>query len=553
MWENVGMTITDIADVPGRLPPDDPTFEPPPDEWSSDPWSFDPSSFESALGSSSFGPSSSGPRPEYDSMPDARTLSPHVRRQLLLGRFLDDAEVEDRQLAVSAARRAVRIEELRRMSVMIAAEEEAEDLARPPGLRANAGQEAGWSIRNRAAVELSTEVAMAFTVSKNAARRLIEESRTLVADLPATLEALHTGTVRYEHARLIANTAWSLPEEARGAFEEEVLPWAKTLIYSAFRAKVLQARERLHSESMEERHERAAAFRSVTLEPGEDGVGLLTVRDSNEVVAAIYNRITDIALPTFTGDPRTLAQRRADVATEILLKGDLCAVTDDAPATGTGTESATGTAGSGRRLGHGITAQVHIEIPVLALLGQDTTPATLDGSIPIDPATARRLVADAPGFYRLLTDPITGSVVAFDDRYRYLPKSLRRAVELVDGTCTAPWCDATANESHGHHPDEWARSRDTSLANSALVCGADHRTIHNTRWTMVKLPDGDKMWISPCGRTRRVAPLRRLSPAFVQALAAEKPETGSPETTAGETAAADAWHTPDKPDQEMPF
>jgi hypothetical protein len=70
---------------------------------------------------------------------------------------------------------------------------------------------------------------------------------------------------------------------------------------------------------------------------------------------------------------------------------------------------------------------------------------------------------------------------------------------------------------------------------------------------MVKLPDGDKMWISPCGRTRRVAPLRRLSPAFVQALAAEKPETASPETTAGETTTGDSWNTPDNPDQEMPF
>ncbi|MET4580959.1 hypothetical protein ABIE21_000449 [Conyzicola nivalis] len=535
------MTITDIADDTGPGPApvlqDDPTFEPPPDDLA--PGSF---SAPSSFASSSFGAPLFEPPPEWESMPDPRTLSPHVQRQMLLGRFLDDAEVADRQLAVSAARRAVGIEELRRISVMVAAEEEADDLSRPPELRANVGQEAGWSIRNRAAVELATEVAAAFTLSKNAARHLIQESRTLVTDLPATLEALHTGTVRYEHARLIASTAWSLPEQSRGAFEQEVLPWAKTLIYSAFRRKVLQARERLHTESMEERHERAAAFRSVTLEPGEDGIGFLTIRDSTEVVAAIYNRVTAIALPTFQGDPRTLAQRRADVATAILLEGDLCAVTDDALPSGDGA------AGSGRRLGHGITAQVHIEIPVLTLLGQDTAPATLDGSIPIDPATARRLVADAPGFYRLLTDPITGTVIAFDDRYRYLPKSLRRAVELVDGTCTAPWCDATAGESHGHHPGQWADTRDTSLANSALLCESDHRTVHNTRWTMVKLPDGDKMWVSPCGRIRKVAPHRRLSPAFVEALADQKPDTEKPETTTD-----DSWNTPDDPDQEMPF
>ncbi|MET4582221.1 hypothetical protein ABIE21_001711, partial [Conyzicola nivalis] len=72
----------------------------------------------------------------------------------------------------------------------------------------------------------------------------------------------------------------------------------------------------------------------------------------------------------------------------------------------------------------------------------------------------------------------------------------------------------------------------------------------NTRWTMVKLPDGDKMWVSPCGRIRKVAPHRRLSPAFVQAMA---PETTAGETTTTETTAANSWNTPDDPDQEMPF
>ena len=479
------------------------------------------------------------PPPEYDTRPDPRTLSPHVQRQMLMGRFLDDAEVADRQLAVAAARRARSIDQLRQVSVAIAAEEEAEDRSRPAGLRADRGREAGWSIQNRAKVELSTEVAMAFTLSKAAARHLVEESQILVADLPRTLDALETGMIRYEHARLIATTAWSLPQQARAGFEDDVLPWAQTLIYSAFRSRVIAARERLHPEPMEERHQRAAQYRGVTLEPGEDGVGFLTIRDANEVITAIYNRVTDIARPTFAGDPRTLAQRRADVATEILLKGDLCAVTDD---TTDDHNDGDGQSVAGRRLGHGIVAQVHIEIPVLTLLGADTAPATLNGTIPIDPATARRLVADAPGFYRLLTDPITGSVIAFDDRFRYLPRSLRRAVQLVDGTCTAPWCDATANESDGHHPAEWARSRDTSLDNSALACGPDHRTIHNTRWTMVKLPTGDKQWISPCGRTKRVAPLRRLSPAFVQ--------TPTPDTTKPVT---DTWDSPDNPDETMPF
>jgi hypothetical protein len=501
------------------------------------------------------------PAPEFDPTAGPRTLSPHVQRQLLLGRFLDDAEVIDNRLAMAAAARARSIDELRRVSVAIAREEEAEDAARPPELRASHGQEEGWSIQNRAKTELSTEIAMAYNLSKSAARALIEESTTLVADLPATLDALSCGTIRYEHAKVIVSTAWTLPVEARSAFEEEVLPWAKALILSAFKSKVVAAREKIHATTMAQRHEAASQHRTVSRELGEDGTGYLTIRDSNEVIAAIYNRLTDTALSTFAGDPRTLAQRRTDVATELLIKGDLCAFVDeteaaDAGAAGTAAPDS-GVTPAGRRLGHGIVARVHIEIPVLTLLGKDTAPATLEGRTPIDPVTARKLVADAPGFYRLLTDPITGSVVAFDDKFRYLPKSLRRAVELVDGSCTAPWCDATAREADGHHAEQWAATHDTSLANSALLCAPDHRLVHNTRWTMVKLPNGDKQWVSPCGRVKRVAPLRRLAPAFVEAMKADadtKPDAAEQTEGARATATGAAgWNSTVGPEEELPF
>jgi hypothetical protein len=566
--ENLEIADDTSAPPPGALPPYAPTFgEGLYDDGPHDDGPFGgglpPDPPPDPLGASA--DFADAPPDPYVASPDPRSLDTHLRRQRLFGTFLDDAEARDRQLAVAAASRARSIDELRQVSVAIAAREEAEDAAKPEHLHANRGQESGWSIQNRAKTELSTEVASAFNLSKNAARRLVEESQTLVADLPMTLGELGAGTIRYEHASLIASTAWSLSQEARAAFEQEVLPWAKTLVYGAFRAKVVTARERLHTASMQERHEKAAAFRNVSKELGEDGMGYLTVHDSNEVIAGIFNRLTDLALPKVKDDPRTLSQRRTDIATEILLKGDLCAAVETAAASDDGSAGSANSGGSansagsdgissdatgrdGKRLGHGIVAQVHIEIPLLTLLGRDTTPATLEGIVPIDPATARKLVADAPGFYRLLTDPVTGSIVAFDDAFRYLPKSLRRAVRLVDGHCTAPWCDATEKESDGHHPDEWADSNDTSLDNSALLCQPDHRLVHNTRWTMTKLPNGDKQWISPCGRIRRVAPERRLSPAFVEALR-DDPAKPKPKSVAS----GDDWYSPADPDEVMPF
>ena len=536
-----------------------PLHDPPPDEPPHDELSEDGTLPGWAL---PFEPPPDEPRPDGpdDFRPVFGSLPPFQRRRELFAHFLDAAEEADVRSAMIMADRARRIDALRRVSVSIAAEESAEESA-----FRRSGPESGWSVENRAKTELVTEIAMAFTLSKNAAAALVAESKTLVEDLPLTLGALGDGAIRYEHARVIATTAWSMPAEDRAVFEAELVPLAATLILSAFRARALAARERLSSESMQDRHEKAAAFRSVTVELGQDGMGYLSLHDSNEAIAAIYNRVTDLALPKTADDPRTLAQRRADVATAILIDGDLCAATGQAAtgqaATGqaaTG-QAATGQAAAGdgaggagkagRPLGHGIVAQVHIEVPVLTLLGADDTPATLEGKVPIDPATARRLVADAPGFFRLLTDPITGSVIAFDDRFRFLPASLRRAVRLVDGECTGPWCDATPQESDGHHPEQWQQSHDTSLGNSALACKTDHRLLHNTRWTMRKLASGDKQWISPCGRIRKVAPFRRLSPAFVEATTT----THAPEPTpTPEPSATDIWNTA-APDQVMPF
>jgi hypothetical protein len=520
--------------------------------------------------------------PPDDGPPDAPppagvpALSPYERRQEVFAHWLDESEIMHRQLSVVMAERARRIEDLRRVSVAHAVEEAAEEDARVAAFGRSRSKDAGWSIEHRAEAELSTEVAAAFTLSRNAARQLIAESRTLLTDLPLTLDALTAGRIHYDHARVIVATAWEVPAETRAALEAELVPLAATMIVSAFRHRAQRARERLHEETMQERHDKAAQFRNLTLELGNDGMGYLTLHDSNEVLAGIYNRVTSIALPKAAEDPRTLAQRRADVASEILLKGDLCGAEtavaagaagsgadgsgEAAETTAVDTTATTAAVGSpvaddpggtgidagigrdGKRLGHGIQAQVHIEVPVLTLLGTDTAPGLLEGKVPIDPRTARELVGDATGFFRLLTDPVTGSVIAFDDRFRHLPPALRRAVRLVDGTCAAPWCDAPAAETEGHHPVPWAVSHNTSLGNSAQECGHDHRLIHNTRWRMRKLSTGDKEWLSPCGRRYLVPPARRLSPLFVEAInKVEDPEK------------PDSWDTAPEDGDTMPF
>ncbi len=93
-------------------------------------------------------------------------------------------------------------------------------------------------------------------------------------------------------------------------------------------------------------------------------------------------------------DTRTLAQIGADVCADLLLTATPAVdPTDDGVCPG----------GLGAIRGH-----VQVTVPVLTLLGQTDTGASIDGLTPIDPDTARRLAAQAPGWDRVLCDPVTG-------------------------------------------------------------------------------------------------------------------------------------------------
>jgi hypothetical protein len=484
-------------------------------------------------------------------IPDVASLPTFEERQEAFARLLDDATGYDRAFAQAAAHRLRRVYELQQysQSVAVVEEEEFRQLHAARGYTPEPG--AGWSIAHMLQRELVTEVAAAFTLSLPDAETLVAEASTFVDGLPATFDDLAAGEIGYEHAQAMAQVAWKLPQEVWGPLETQALPFARTLMLSKFRAKLRRIAETLDPTPARERYERAMQYRKLSLQMGDDGMGDLSLHASNEVLAAAFNRITQMALPAVKGDDRTLAQRRADTAAEILLKGDLCvdqlraSEAEEAAATGDAFAGIPSTRKDGKSLGHGIRAEVHVIIPMLTLLGKSEESATLDGVTPLDPATARALVADAPSLYRLLTDPVTGSIVAFDDKARFLPASLRRAIRVVDAQCSSPWCDKPASECDGHHPEEWSKTHDTSLDNSALVCPHCHRIVHNTRWTMIRLPDGDKRWVSPCGKVAPVAPAMEISPQLIRLVPDIAPPKRKKTTDWPET----EWN----PDEPLPF
>lgn len=211
---------------------------------------------------------------------------------------------------------------------------------------------------------------------------------------------------------------------------------------------------------------------------------------------AIFNRWTKGA--TAMDDPldeRTLGQRRADLFMHVNLAeidGEVAGFVPDEH--------------DDFAFVHwyrGIQAEVFLEVPVMTLIGESDVPATLDGTVPIDPVTARILVSEAPGLTRVLTHPETGVVLSIGrERYR-IPKPLRDWLRLRDLRCRFPGCNIPAHRCDIDHGIEWQDGGETNANNLGNLCTGHHTLKGNTLWTVEHAQDGSGVikWTTPSGRT----------------------------------------------------
>ncbi|HEX5730389.1 HNH endonuclease signature motif containing protein, partial [Microbacterium sp.] len=188
----------------------------------------------------------------------------------------------------------------------------------------------------------------------------------------------------------------------------------------------------------------------------------------------------DGAVEPCADDARTMDQRRADILFDLVLAADPVA-------------HAAGDAA--------IRGNVSVTVPVLALI-DDTVrdpfeATTLDGQSPIDIDTARMLAADAPGWDRILTHPITGAVLGVD---RYRPsEEVRRHLRVRDQHCRFPGCRMPTRRCDADHTLDFALGGATTAENLANLCRRHHTLKHQTSWTVVQRPGGVLEWTSPTG------------------------------------------------------
>jgi hypothetical protein len=336
---------------------------------------------------------------------------------------------------------------------------------------------------------VTAEVACALTVSERSAAALLADSATLTTGLPLTLSALRSGSISWQHARVMCDETAGLDPAAAAALEAHFLdpeaPFAARgcpagqLVPGRFRAKARSWRERHHPVSIEARHRKGVEDRRLEFVPDRDGMAWLSAYVTADVAAAVWSRATEAARalqgPT---ESRTLTQLRADVAADWLLVGEAA-----------GTPSPK--------------AQVLLTVPVMSLLGAVTEPATLDGYGPVPPSMARRLVADGAGsFLRVLTDPRSGAPLEIGRTSYRVPKTMRQWLRLRDGRCPFPGCNNHSLDNEADHLLAWSEGGGTGITNLGQPCRRHHRLKHTTAWRPVNATrDHPPGWISPAGRS----------------------------------------------------
>ncbi|WP_372490791.1 DUF222 domain-containing protein [Rathayibacter rubneri] len=309
---------------------------------------------------------------------------------------------------------------------------------------------------------LIAEIATGMRVSESLAAVLVEESRMLVNELPQTLTALGEAAIAPEHARVIIRAALDLPIEVRGRFDEAATPLARECTPPQLRRRLPSLRERLHPESLTDRHVRCAVRRGVWLDGDLDGMATLHLHlhlpapDAHGAFDCIDRAAR--SLHEAPEEERTLGQLRADVVTALLLDGEIVPGPDGSP--------------PATAVPRGMRPRVSVTVPVLTLLGRSDEPGVLDGYGPIDPATARRLAADAPSFTRILTHPETGAVLSVGRTAYRVPADLRRPSPTATppaGSPAAPAPPATATSTTASSGSTTDRPPPTTSPTSAAT------------------------------------------------------------------------------------
>nr|WP_208710565.1 DUF222 domain-containing protein [Sinomonas sp. R1AF57] len=327
----------------------------------------------------------------------------------------------------------------------------------------------------------AAEIAAELSLPPRTARALVAEALAVTEpEAVPVLAALQDGRLDRARAQTILHAAASVPAASAPEFLERAValavpgdagqgqpadaPAPPRLSLPALRRSLRRMAEEHSALTLAARAKQARERRRVDIEPGDDGMCHLHAHLPLEAGAMIDARLQAIARSQASpDDPRTVAQRRLDAFTDLLL-APACApagagavraeVVIKVPHT-TVLPTAGGGPGSSQpqhparpqrsaQPRHPAQPQ-HPARPAAELVAAGMAfgdePAEVLGFGLIPAEAARSLAAQSATWLRLLTDRQTGAPLALG-RMRYTPPAaLRRFLALRDQGCRFPACD----------------------------------------------------------------------------------------------------------------
>ena len=190
----------------------------------------------------------------------------------------------------------------------------------------------------------------------------------------------------------------------------------------------------------------------------------------------------------------------------------------DQPAADTATTATDTNAAGGEPVGAGVGRPIHpvtpgkpliqIVVPYSTLIGADDQPAELVGHGPV-PASLAREVAVEGVWRRLVTDPLSGTLLDYGRATYHPPVGLADHVRARDVYCRAPGCRRRAADAELDHVVAWSDGGTTCENNLRSYCTGHHRLkTHAPGWRVRAHPDGGLTWITPTGHRAHDPALR---------------------------------------------
>ncbi|MCZ4076563.1 HNH endonuclease signature motif containing protein [Rhodococcus sp. H36-A4] len=313
---------------------------------------------------------------------------------------------------------------------------------------------------------LASQIGLARRVSPNKGATFLGLARSLVHEMPHTLDRLRGGELNEYRAILIARETACLTFEDRQVIDRRLC--ADGHILNGLGDDAIAARARamaaeLDPASVVKRFEKAFSARRTSTRPQPDFMCQFTTVTSMDRAVCMWATLRRDAdsIINAGGESRTRDQIMADLAYERI----------------TGTTSA----------GAGAPVSVNLVIADTTLLADSTVPAHLQGYGEIPAVIARKLVGTACAdttrveLRRVYATPSTGALTSMESKARIFPAALARLIDLRDRTCRTPWCDAPIR--HHDHIRSYARGGDTSANNGAGLCAACNHAKEADGWS----------------------------------------------------------------------